>query len=140
MTVFQEYYLYLFAYFPIFKYWLFHTSVCNKAKRWIFRPLYSSKTKTFKQQQKYMVKYSTHYDIYPSMSCHVGRLVGLLITFKRWCVLLIWIIVGQGTTVLAVGVGGCCLDSLFLSFIYLFFLPLSRRHLNVDRTIIWKRR
>ena len=27
---------------------------------------------------------------------------------------------------LAVGAGGCCLDILFLSFIYLFFLPLSR--------------
>ena len=27
---------------------------------------------------------------------------------------------------LAEGAGGCCLDILFLSFIYLFFLPLSR--------------
>ena len=47
----------------------------------------------------------------------------------RWCwvnfqcrgVLLIWIVVGQGPTALAVGVGGGCLD--IFSLVYHFFLP-----------------
>ena len=51
----------------------------------------------------------------------------------RWCleniqsrsVLLIWIIVGQGSIALAVGAGGGCLDIFFLSSIFsLFFLTL----------------
>ena len=38
----------------------------------------------------------------------------------RWCwVNLIWIIVGQGPTVLAVGAGGGCLD--IFSLVYHFF-------------------
>ena len=46
--------------------------------------------------------------------------------------LLIWIIVGQGPTVLAVGVGGGCLD-IFLSYIIsLLFLPLSGRRPDID--------
>ena len=41
-------------------------------------------------------------------------------------VLLIWIIVGQGPTALAVGAGGGCLGIFLLSSIVsLFFLPLS---------------
>ena len=53
----------------------------------------------------------------------------------RWCwvifqcrgVLLIWIRVGQGLTVLAVGAGGGCLDIFFsrLSFLYSFSLSLG---------------
>ena len=41
--------------------------------------------------------------------------------------LLIWIIVGQGPTVLAVGVGGGCLDIFFspLSFLFSFSLSLG---------------
>ena len=50
----------------------------------------------------------------------------------RWCwvnfqcqgVLLIWIVVGQGLTALAVGAGGGCLDSR-LSFLSSFFLSLG---------------
>ena len=50
----------------------------------------------------------------------------------RWCwanfqclgILLIWIIVGQGPTALAVGAGGGCLDSFFSRQIYLS--PFSR--------------
>ena len=51
----------------------------------------------------------------------------------RWCwvsfqcrgVLLIWIMVGQGPSALAVGAGGGCLDIFFhSSIISLFFLPL----------------
>ena len=50
----------------------------------------------------------------------------------RWCrvnfqcrgVLSIWIIIGQGPTVLAVGAGGSCLDFFLSSIISLFFLPL----------------
>ena len=68
----------------------------------------------------YTLKFSTH-------SLGGGRVV-------RWCwvsfqcrgVLLIWIRVGQGSTALAVGAGGGCLD-IFLSSISLFFLPLSGR-------------
>ena len=38
----------------------------------------------------------------------------------------LWIMVGQGLTVLAVGAGGDCSDTFFLSpIISLFFLPLS---------------
>ena len=53
----------------------------------------------------------------------------------RWCwvnfqcrgVLLIWIIVGQGPTALAVGAGGGCLDIFFscLSFLFSFSLSLG---------------
>ena len=40
---------------------------------------------------------------------------------------IIWIIVGQGPTVLAVGAGGGCLDIFFscLSFLYSYFLSLG---------------
>ena len=50
-------------------------------------------------------------------------------------VLLIWIRVGQGPTVLAVGVGGGCLDIFLSSVISLIFLPLSgrrERQPNID--------
>ena len=51
----------------------------------------------------------------------------------RWCwanfqyrgVLLIWIRVGQGPSVLAVGAGGGCLDIFSLVYQFSFFLPLS---------------
>ena len=47
-----------------------------------------------------------------------------------WGILLMWIIVGQGPTVLAVGAGGGCLDIFYL--IYLLFLPLSGRQPDID--------
>ena len=47
-------------------------------------------------------------------------------------VLLIWIRVGQGPTVLAVGPGGVCLDIFLSSTISLFFLPLSGRRPDID--------
>ena len=43
-----------------------------------------------------------------------------LVNFQCWGVLLIWIIEGQGPIVLAVGVGGGCLD-IFLSHLSLLF-------------------
>ena len=60
----------------------------------------------------------------------------------RWCcvnflqcrgVLLNWVRVGQGPTVLAVGAGGGCLDIFFsrLSFLF-FFLPLFGRRSDID--------
>ena len=57
----------------------------------------------------------------------------------RWCrvnfqcrgVLLIWIRVEQGPTVLAVGAGGGCLDIFFSSIVSLFFLPLSGRRPDI---------
>ena len=45
----------------------------------------------------------------------------------------ILIIVGQGPTALAVGVGGGCLDLFFISsIISLFLLPLSGRWPDID--------
>ena len=46
------------------------------------------------------------------------------INFQCWGVLLIWITVGQGPTVLAVSAGGGCLD-IFLSSILSLSLSLS---------------
>ena len=44
-------------------------------------------------------------------------------------VLLIWVIVGEGPTALAVGADKGCLDFFLLSIISLFFLPLFGRRL-----------
>ena len=47
------------------------------------------------------------------------------INFQCRGVLLIWIILGQGSIALAVGAGVSCLDIFFLSSIFfLFFLPV----------------
>ena len=47
-------------------------------------------------------------------------------------VLLIWILVGQGPTTVAVGVGGGCLVILISSVFPLFFLLLSGRRPDID--------
>ena len=48
------------------------------------------------------------------------------VNFQCWGVLLIWIIVGQGPVVLALGAGGGCLDILsHLSLLYSFSLSLG---------------
>ena len=47
-------------------------------------------------------------------------------------ILLIWIIVGQGPIVLAVGADGGCLDIFLSSITPLFFLPLSGRRPDID--------
>ena len=47
-------------------------------------------------------------------------------------VLLIWIRVGQGPSVLAVGAGGGCLDIFSLVYHFSFFLPLSGRRPDID--------
>ena len=44
----------------------------------------------------------------------------------------IWITVGQGPTVLAVGVGGVVWTFLLSSMFSLLFLPLSRRWPDID--------
>ena len=44
----------------------------------------------------------------------------------------IWITVGQGPTVLAVGVGGGCLDIFTLSTLSFLFLPLFGRWPDID--------
>ena len=64
----------------------------------------------------------------------------------RWChvnfqsqgVLLIWIIVVQEPTALAVGAGGGCLDIFLSSIISLFYLPLSGRRPNKDLKTVSK--
>ena len=54
------------------------------------------------------------------------------VNFQCWGVLLLWIIVGQGPVVLAVGAGGGCLDFFLSSITSLFFLPLSGRRPDTD--------
>ena len=54
------------------------------------------------------------------------------VNFPCWGVLLIWIIVGQGSTALAVGAGGGCLDIFVSSIISLFLLPLFGRRPDID--------
>ena len=44
----------------------------------------------------------------------------------------IWMIVGQGPFVLAVGAGGCCLDMFTLSILFLLFLP----RLDIDSNTV----
>ena len=53
--------------------------------------------------------------------------------FQGWGFPLIWIIEGQGPTVIIVGAGGACLD-LFFSLVYhfVFFLPLSGTRPDID--------
>ena len=67
----------------------------------------------------------------------------------RWCwvnfqcrgVLLIWILVGQGPTSVAVGAGGGVVWTFFLSsVISLFTLPLSGRRSDIDWNAVWKGR
>ena len=58
----------------------------------------------------------------------------------RWCwanfqypgVLLIWIRVGQGPSVLAVGAGGGYLDTFSLVYHFTFFLPLPGRRPDIS--------
>ena len=61
---------------------------------------------------------------YPNGSGRVER--RCWVNFQCWGVLLVWMIVGQGPIVLAVGAGGGCLD--IFSLVYLFsFLSLPGR-------------
>ena len=58
----------------------------------------------------------------------------------QWCwvnfqcrgVLLVWMVLGQRPTALAVGAGGGGLDLFLSSIISHFFLPLSGRRPNID--------
>ena len=52
----------------------------------------------------------------------------------------IWMIVGQGPTVLAVGAGGGCLDILLSSVLSLLCLPLFRRRPDIDSNTVSKGR
>ena len=54
------------------------------------------------------------------------------VNFQCWGVLLIWIVVGQGPSALAVGAGGGCLDIFLSSINSLVFLPLSGRRPDID--------
>ena len=55
----------------------------------------------------------------------VVMLAMVLGTFQCWGILIIWIIVGHGFTVLVVGVQSCCLNIFSLAYHIPFFLPLS---------------
>ena len=44
----------------------------------------------------------------------------------------IWMIVGQGSIVLAVGAGGGCLDILTLHYPFSYLLPLSEGRSDID--------
>ena len=50
----------------------------------------------------------------------------------------IWMTVGQGPMVLAVGVGGGCLDIFLSSITSLFFLPVSWRRPDIDGNTVSK--
>ena len=53
-----------------------------------------------------------------------GRMVRrCCVNFQCRGVLLIWIIVGQGPTALAVGAGVCCLDNFSLQYFFIFLSP-----------------
>ena len=54
------------------------------------------------------------------------------VNFQYRGVLLIWNIVGQGPTALAVGADGGCLEFFLSSIISLFILPLSGRRPDID--------
>ena len=54
------------------------------------------------------------------------------VNFQCRGVLLIWIIVGQGPTALAVGAGGAVRTFFLSSIISLFFLPLFGRRPDID--------
>ena len=62
-----------------------------------------------------------------------GRVVRMCwVNFQCQGVLLIWIKVGQGPIVLAVGAGGGCLDIFSLIYRFSFLLPLSGRRPDID--------
>ena len=53
-----------------------------------------------------------------------GRMVRrCCVNFQCRGALLIWIIVGQGPTALAVGAGVCCLDNFSLQYFFIFLSP-----------------
>ena len=54
------------------------------------------------------------------------------VDFQCRGVLLIWIRVGQGLSMLAIGAGGVFFDIFLSSIISLFFLPLSGRRPDID--------
>ena len=54
------------------------------------------------------------------------------VNFQCRGVLLVWMTVGQGPIVLAVGAGGGCLDIFLSSIFSLFFLPLFGRRSDID--------
>ena len=54
------------------------------------------------------------------------------VNFQRRGVLLTWITVGQGPSVLAVGAGGGVRTFFLSSIASLFFLPLSGRRPDID--------
>ena len=62
------------------------------------------------------------------------------VNFQYWGVLLIWIIVGQGVIVLALGAGGVVWTFFLSSVTSLFFLPFSGRRLDIDWDTVSKGR
>ena len=56
----------------------------------------------------------------------------VLENFQCQGIKLILITEGQGPTVLAVGVGGNCLEIFLWPIIFLFLFPFSGRQLNID--------
>ena len=60
----------------------------------------------------------------------------VLVNFQCMDVLLIWIILGQGPTVLAVGAGRCCLNIFFSLAFHVSFLFVSARRLVIDLTTV----
>ena len=65
--------------------------------------------------------------LWDSISIYIGRSGRVVrrcwVNFQCWGVLPIWIIVGQGPIVLAVGAGGGCLDIFSLIYHFFFLSP-----------------
>ena len=62
-----------------------------------------------------------------------GRMVQWCwVIFQCRSILLIWIVVGQGPTVLPLGAGGVVWTFFLSSVVSLFFLPLSGRWPDID--------
>ena len=67
---------------------------------------------------------STYMENSCSPGCRGGRVVRWCwVNFQCWDVLLIWIGLEQGTTALAVGAGGGCLDIFSLIYHFSFLSP-----------------
>ena len=84
----------------------------------------------------FLMRYKNNYPIIISITpsnLGGGRVVRRCwVNFQCQGVLLIWILVGQGLIVLAIGAGRGCLDIFLSSITSLFFLPLSGRRPDID--------
>ena len=95
--------------------------------------IYEIKKQSFSFPEKYSDNYLASIRLHVSIFIRGGRVVQWCwVNFQYRGVLLIWMIVGQGPSALAVGAGGVVWTFLISSIISLFFLPLSGRRPDID--------